>query len=348
MASRKKLGRRLLQLLFDYPAAFWHPSKIKKAVIFTPESIGDAMAIFPVIRSLQAHGCDSLYVVCSSRSKVVFEGVSDSLNVFCVDHDRDYVSVMQVARAIRKHSGGIDLCVDCTASTSSSVYFLGTLRSAMNICCNETSMRAFNAQLPVSFIRKKSYTSRPVWWREAMVKLGFPTVESHFEFPVTDENILNVKDWLGRFSEWCVINSEGAIPRRSLNLETMREVISLVREVTSIPIILPFIRQSFEKASRLCSEFSEVYFYPDQSSIIDTAIMVRGARFVASPDTAIVHIASAFNRPTIGFYLDTSPPWLPLSSSAKVILCEGSVNNPLGLGGIKGFIRATLQTDSSL
>lgn len=347
MASRKELGRRLLQFLFDYPAAAWHQSKIEKAVIFTPESIGDAMAIFPVIRSLQAYGCASIYIVCSSRSRVVFEGVSDRLNVFSVQHDRDYISVMQVARAIRRHSGGIDLCVDCTASTSSSIYFLGTLRSATNICCNETSMRAFNAQLPVSFIREKGHTSRPIWWREAMVKLGFPAVDSHFEFPLVDTTRLNVEGWLKRFSEWCVINSEGAIPRRSLSLETMREVIGLVREETSIPILLPFTEQSFGKACRLRSEFSGVYVYPDQTSIADTAIMVKGARFVISPDTAVVHISSAFNRPTIGFYLDASPPWLPLSSSARVVLCEGSVNNSTDLVGIKEFIRATFHTGSS-
>jgi len=337
--DRKQLGRRMLELFFDYGARAVSPSAVRKAVIFTPESVGDAMATFPILRSLQRLEGVSISVVCSFRSRVVFEGESHLSSVYSVRHDRDYREVVRIARLIRESEGQIDVCFDCTASTSSAIYFIGTLRAFSNVTGNFSRMRALDSGLGASFIERRQLMSRPIWWGEAMVELGFPAVESHFEFPVSASILSAICLWLEPLPGWCVVNAEGAIPQRTLSLNSMRRLLQLIRAETDLAILLPSTPANINRSLTLCDEFKNVFVYQSQTSVAETAAMVRGARFVVSPDTAVVHIASAFNKPTLGFYLDDSPPWLPLASRQKVLLFEKTVNEEFDSAEITNFVR---------
>jgi ADP-heptose:LPS heptosyltransferase len=119
----------------------------------------------------------------------------------------------------------------------------------------------------------------------------------------------------------------------------MRRLLQLIRAETDLAILLPSTPANINRSLTLCDEFKNVFVYQSQTSVSETAAMVRGARFVVSPDTAVVHIASAFNKPTLGFYLDDSPPWLPLASRQKVLLFKKTVNEEFDSAEITNFVR---------
>jgi ADP-heptose:LPS heptosyltransferase len=64
--------------------------------------------------------------------------------------------------------------------------------------------------------------------------------------------------------------------------------------------------------------------YPEEgeASLIDIASLVQGSIGVITPDTSIVHFASAFKTPVLGFYGTLLHEWAPFNVHSRMILAE--------------------------
>ena len=77
-------------------------------------------------------------------------------------------------------------------------------------------------------------------------------------------------------------------------------------------------------------------------SIIDVVSVIKESSMVVTPDTSIVHIATAFQKPTIAIYRedkigeDNITMWGPNSKKAKIIIAKNSFN-PGEKRGIEDF-----------
>lgn len=84
------------------------------------------------------------------------------------------------------------------------------------------------------------------------------------------------------------------------------------------------------KASEISAVLPNCFFYPTPT-ILDVFPAVRCARLVVSPDTAVVHIAGAFDTPLLGLYPNDNLNYYkfkPLSSLHQVVM------NPLPGGRV--------------
>ncbi|STJ69600.1 putative ADP-heptose:LPS heptosyl transferase [Escherichia coli] len=78
------LLRRIAFSYYDYKAYNFNIEKTDFVVIHIPDQIGDAMAIFPVIRALELHKIKHLLIVTSTINLEVFGNDSNLLIVFYV------------------------------------------------------------------------------------------------------------------------------------------------------------------------------------------------------------------------------------------------------------------------
>lgn len=81
----------------------------------------------------------------------------------------------------------------------------------------------------------------------------------------------------------------------------------------------------------LCRNQFEIYF---TESIIETSEIVRKSKIVISPDTSVVHICSAFNKPVIAMYPEVKwnlERFAPLSDLSEAIISR----DPNSLKGIE-------------
>ncbi|MBN1399127.1 MAG: glycosyltransferase family 9 protein [Bacteroidetes bacterium] len=66
--------------------------------------------------------------------------------------------------------------------------------------------------------------------------------------------------------------------------------------------------------------------YPEKgtASLLEIAALIKGASAVITPDTSIVHFASAFGTAIIGFYtsLKDNHEWLPLQVNHKIVISD--------------------------
>lgn len=123
-----------------------------------------------------------------------------------------------------------------------------------------------------------------------------------------------------------VINPYAASRHKSFSLEALKKIRDLFKEKNTAVILLYF----GDKKSEL-KELENEYTYlpPDIKDIKDSIYIISRADLVISPDTSIVHIASALEKKLVCVY----PPnggrfgvdhlvWAPLGENIKILFCK--------------------------
>ena len=134
-------------------------------------------------------------------------------------------------------------------------------------------------------------------------------------------------------SKKLILNPYGASKHKSFNIETLENIITYLKD-KDIAIILTYFGDKYKELEFLEKKYKYVYIPKKIESILDTAILIKKSDYVISPDTSIVHIASAFNKKMITVY----PPkggkygidhlvWAPKSKYNKVIFCKDKTGN---------------------
>lgn len=99
---------------------------------------------------------------------------------------------------------------------------------------------------------------------------------------------------------YCHINISASRLVRLWEEDKWHSLIKLLEE-KGITCLISAIKQDIPQAKRLEAAAGRSRFYPT-NSLDDLFSLVNHAKIVVSPDTAVIHIASAFNRPTVGLY----------------------------------------------
>ena len=125
-----------------------------------------------------------------------------------------------------------------------------------------------------------------------------------------------------------ILNPYGASKHKSFNIETLENIITCLKD-KDIAIILVYFGDKYRELEALEKKYTNVYIPKNITNILDTALLIKESDYVITPDTSIVHIASAFNKKMITVY----PPnggkygvdhlvWAPKSEYNKVIFCK--------------------------
>ena len=134
-------------------------------------------------------------------------------------------------------------------------------------------------------------------------------------------------------SKKLILNPYGASKHKSFNIETLENIITYLKDKDTA-IILTYFGDKYKELEFLEKKYKYVYIPKKIESILDTAILIKKSDYVISPDTSIVHIASAFNKKMITVY----PPkggkygvdhlvWAPKSEYSRVIFCKDKTGN---------------------
>ena len=130
-----------------------------------------------------------------------------------------------------------------------------------------------------------------------------------------------------------ILNPYGASKHKSFSIETLENIITYLKD-KDIAIILTYFGDKYKELEFLEKKYKYVYMPKKIESILDAAILIKKSDYVISPDTSIVHIASAFNKKMITVY----PPkggkygvdhlvWAPKSEYSRVIFCKDKTGN---------------------
>lgn len=97
--------RRIAFAYYDYRCKDTNIAKSEFVVIHIPDQIGDAMAIYPIIRSLEMHKIKHLLIVTSTINKSVFDALHlEQTKLTLVSMTmQDHASIKEIKKISKKH-----------------------------------------------------------------------------------------------------------------------------------------------------------------------------------------------------------------------------------------------------
>ena len=168
-----------------------------------------------------------------------------------------------------------------------------------------------------------------------LIKLGLKkeNINISYDIYLEDEKKYEVFFNEIKESKKLILNPYGASKHKSFSIETLENIITYLKD-KDIAIILTYFGDKYKELEFLEKKYKYVYIPKKIESILDTAILIKKSDYVISPDTSIVHIASAFNKKMIIVY----PPkggkygvdhlvWAPKSEYSRVIFCKDKTGN---------------------
>ena len=168
-----------------------------------------------------------------------------------------------------------------------------------------------------------------------LIKLGLKKENIDISYNIYLKDEKKYEDFFNEIKEnkKIILNPYGASKHKSFNIETLENIITYLKD-KDIAIILTYFGDKYKELEFLEKKYKYVYIPKKIESILDTAILIKKGDYVISPDTSIVHIASAFNKKMITVY----PPkggkygvdhlvWAPKSEYSRVIFCKDKTGN---------------------
>ncbi len=163
-----------------------------------------------------------------------------------------------------------------------------------------------------------------------LVRLGLKRENIDISYDIYLKEEKKYKDFFNKIKESkkLILNPYGASKHKSFSVETLEKIINYLQD-KNIAIILIYFGDKYKELEFLEKKYSNVYIPKNIVSILDTTFLISISNYVISPDTSIVHIASALNKKILTVY----PPkggkygvdhlvWAPKSEYNKVIFCK--------------------------
>jgi ADP-heptose:LPS heptosyltransferase len=114
-----------------------------------------------------------------------------------------------------------------------------------------------------------------------------------------------------------VCNLSATDAERRISTAQARALVGHVGKKTSFRTVVIYSPDDhiMGKAARTAGEFDHCLMFPQKgiASLLEIASLIEGAFCVLTPDTAIIHFASAAKTPVLGFYAPhhAMKEWLP-------------------------------------
>lgn len=162
-----------------------------------------------------------------------------------------------------------------------------------------------------------------------MLGYGFKEAPGVFKLFEDKENNLKIKNKLESLNvdNYLVFNPFASTPKRSLSIDKSKEIINrLATDGFRCLFPLPSYVENKGEWEYELKSICDVFHV---NSIHDTIYTIKRSSGVVSVDTAIIHIASVYNTPTIGLYtakLMDCKYWHPQSTKKHIALLSGNVN----------------------
>lgn len=326
--------RHFAYSFYDYRAAAINTATVSLAVIHIPDQIGDAMSVFPLIRSLEYHRIDRLIIVASRLNRPVFDALSlrqTTLTVIsmpCQD-GATYQEIKAVAGKIRKEYGVPDLCIEAMRKKNfKTMLFISRLRAKTNLQVVGLTMKCYSPLCQTASRMDQVFRAPvPMTWSVLMREAGFPPVRPAFEFPLSDRVLDEVSQETRQFGHYIALNLDGSVAERTFSLATASKLIARITSETSLPVVIVHGPDGRDKATALTRLYDRVHRISLPPSIARSAAVIKNATLAITPDTSVLHMASAYNIPAIAVYANYKTRWPAMQDISEAIVVGSQIDN---------------------
>ncbi len=290
-----------------------------RAVLFLRQDgkIGDYIVSSFAFREIKkANPAIQIGVICSAKNRQLFEN-NPHIDALHEVQPKSTLSYYQVGKSL---AGQYDAVIDPTLSLRPrDLLLLRTLNAKYYVGLNKANYQLFNLNIANS---QQHFADV---YAQALQELGFADISTQPELSSNPASEAAVQDFLqqNHLQDYIALNFFGAANSRRFSLEAIGQTLTAFQAAFPaqrfILLTYPEITPSLVA---LCQQQPNATLYANTQTIHDSIALIRHAQAVLTPDTAIIHIAAALNKPIIGLYRQDPQNyanWHPKSENAQII-----------------------------
>ena len=342
----KKLLMGLTKALFDKPnRSHEKTTAVKQILVLRLDAkLGDSVTSTGFLRSLHESYPQAKITVATMGVSAELFSSFDFINV--IEVKKGLGNLLKGYKKLRENH--YDILVNTSHILSPRVVFLTSkLEASRKISFGPSGLQSFDEA--VHFDENKDHIS--VRYQNALTLIGGVGHCREYSFPLPTDKIIKAIEAVNSLNgkKFILINSFAGARLRNLSKQKTFAIVELLNKVYPDYLVVSI---GNEGDQRILSEWiseakkSQWVILSTCKSIFENAYLVSKAEFVISPDTSLVHFASAFQTPLICIYRQdqgiekNSLIWAPTSEKTKIIYTKGL--NDLGEDDINNFDEQTV------
>jgi len=328
--KEKRFKAYILRLLTRKSPTSFDIKQTKKILFFRYDRIGDMIVTTPVFRELKlANPNVDITVLASKVNKDILVN-NPYVNAVETNYKNNLFSDLFTLLKLRVKN--FDVCVEFDHSVvPHAIIRLKIIKPKVIISVkkdgrygvkgNELTLYDFYTERP------KNAHFRDIWL-SVLSPLGVLAKSNKYDLFLSKYEREKAQKFLSPFDKELkiCINLEGSSQEKQIQLKELRGICKGIHKgyQNIIIIILASPGQKL-KIDNLLVELGLDFVIPSYFSILDVSALIQQLDLIITPDTSIVHIASAFNKPIVTIHennLDSYRLWKPTSAMNKTIFAK--------------------------
>ena len=295
-----------------------------KFLFIRQDRIGDVLVSTPLFHAIhQTYPKAVIDVVMSPNNIMALENTSVVRKKWV--YRKNVMAILALFRSLRREK--YDFVIDLMDNPSATSTILALCSGGnWNIGLDKANAYAYDIAVPLRS-RKEVHIVERLAAMLSVFKIQPDPEELRIQYQTTQESDRRARELLEEIRKTgrriIAINISAGSEVRFWGVENYKRLIEKLREhvPTSVCLILHKASDAF-RAREITSSLDQV-IVPPQTSFDEFAALIQQSDILITPDTAAVHLAAAFNVPSIVLYVQSDPNlriWEPYGSLSECLV----------------------------
>lgn len=300
--------------------------------------IGDALVTTPLIKLIKENtGCE-ISVLADSKNHFIFRNLPFVDNVYTFPKKFGEIKKLKEKINSRNYDAVFDLHDDVSTTVT---LFIGGLKNNNKIAFNKSNKKIFNYLVPYLNPENNHVIDRYLSFAD-FLKIKYDKNSVKVCYPLADEIKLCIDKYMkNEFPEDKLligINISAGSKARFWGIDRYKKLISYFRNYDVDILIISSVEDE-SLAKHLLYTDVKLFVNPDFNHF---AACVSKLDFLFTPDTSIIHLASAYNVPVFGIYVKYNTRnmiWSPYNTEFEAVITEEPTFENLGYKNVQNKLK---------
>ena len=329
MSVSKKIKAYILKRLTHKKSVDFDIKQAKSILFLRYDRIGDMVITTPVFREIKlVYPHIKITVIASTANQDVLTNNPYVDNII-TNHKNNLLSDLPSLLKLRKQK--FDVCIEFDHSViPHAIIRLKIINPKKVISVKKDGRYGVNGS---ELSLYDFYTDKPKKshfrdiWLATLKPFDVKPKSNNYDLFITDTQQKQAQNFIKQYSSKFLvgINFEGAVKGKKIKFSDLRQICQgLYKKNNNIQIIILTTPNNLQKTNKKVTDmgFDYVVTSYKTSTILDATALISQLNLIITPDTSIVHIASAFNKPIVTIHennQDSYQLFAPTSSLNKTV-----------------------------
>jgi ADP-heptose:LPS heptosyltransferase len=334
MLSNSRIKAYFLKTLTKKKSNNFDLKNIKSILFFRYDRIGDMIITTPVFRELKlANPKISISVLASKTNQEVLLN-NPFIDSIYINNKNNFFSDLPTLIKLRKKK--FDACIEFDHSVIPHAVFRLKIINPKKVISvykqGRYGIKGSDLELYDIYTEKRKNAHFRDIWLCTLSPFGIKAKSNDYDLYLKGNQRKKALNFVEQFSNCFLIgvNLEGAVKGKKIKFDDFEKICRKLYEVNkNIRVIVFSTPNEFNNTKDRINNMRLNYVFQSYktNTILDLAALIEKLDMIITPDTSVVHIASAYNKPIVTIHennIDSYRLFAPISKLSRTVFSKSS------------------------